>query len=324
VTATSQFIIALGVIVASILLAFGFALTFADLKQYEELEEEKPTAHSDQPAEQHDDESAASCPPHDEAEAKRRKRQKTYRESQARLINITASLNVLTAIAAVAGFLALYVLYGTLIATQRQVVTAEENFEQSRRAAIFETRVEMIKASPELLKEFPKDATAAIDTHFKNFGPTPATEVIEMSSPCLLKGDIPSNFSYRDLGELPHPKRLVPPQGEFIDGVPSRAEDIDAVTTYQASLFVWGTVTYTDVFKKSHFTAFCVKYEATGQIGSDSKSRVQEYEQCSDHNCVDENCPKNLHWGDDDSIDCLNVGPSQPTRVPYPNSQPTP
>lgn len=216
--------------------------------------------------------------------------------------------------------LTLFVIFIYTLINYRLYKETVRTNQASQRAAIFETRVEMIKASPELLKEFPKDATAAISTHFKNFGPTPATDVIEMSSPCLLKGDIPSDFSYRDLRELPHPKRLVPPQEEFIDGVPFRADEVDAVTTYQASLFVWGTVTYIDVFKKRHFTAFCVKYEATGQIGNDSKSRVQEYEQCSYHNCVDENCPKDHYWGPDDSIDCLNVGPS----VRYPNSQPTP
>ena len=120
-TATSQFIIVLGVIFALIWAAFGLALTFADWKQYEELEEEEPAAHSDQPAEHHDDQSATSGVPHDEAEAKRRKRQKAYRESQARLINITAGLNVLTAIAAVAGFGALYMLYGTLVETKNAV-----------------------------------------------------------------------------------------------------------------------------------------------------------------------------------------------------------
>ncbi len=208
------------------------------------------------------------------------------------------------------------IVYTCIMNTSNELT--RQNFEASQRAAIFETRVEMIETSPELLKEFPKDVAASIDTHFKNFGPTPATEVIEMSSPCLLKGDIPSDFSYRDLGELPHPKRLVPPQEEFIDGIPSRVEDIDAALAYQASLFVWGTVTYIDVFKKSHFTAFCVKYEATGQTANDSKSRVQKYEQCPDHNCVDENCPKNHRWGYDDSIDCLNVGPSAPTHVPAP------
>jgi len=124
VTTTSQFIIALGVIFVLIWVAFGFALTFADWKQYEEVEEEEPAAHSDQPAEHLDDQSVTSRAPHDEAEAKRRKRQKAYRESPARLINITAGLNVLSAIAAVAGFGALYMLYGTLVETKNAVTVA--------------------------------------------------------------------------------------------------------------------------------------------------------------------------------------------------------
>lgn len=148
-TATSQFIIALGIIFVLIWVAFGFALTFADWKQYEEVDEEKPAAHGDQPAEHRNDQGSASGAPHDEAEAKRRKRQKAYRESQARLINVAAGLNVLTAIAAIAGFGALYLLYGTLVETKNAVTAAS-----TQAAAAATQAAEAIRTNNQSVAEF--------------------------------------------------------------------------------------------------------------------------------------------------------------------------
>lgn len=187
----------------------------------------------------------------------------------------------------------------------------------TQRAAIFETRVEMIKSNAELLKQFPKNVTASIETHFRNFGPTAGTKVRAVTSACLRSSDPSDDFSYRDLEQIPHVEKLVAPQENFAEGIPSRAEDVDAVLAYKTSLYVWGTVSYLDVFSKPHFTAFCVKYEGTG-ADAGSSGLVQLYEQCPAHNCVDDNCPKNHFWGYNDTIECQNTGPSASTRVPAP------
>jgi hypothetical protein len=157
VSLNAQFALIFALFVMLIVVAFAFALTFADWSEDEEIEKEESAPYSDEPTQQHDDQSTSPSSPDDKAEAKRRKRQKAYRSSQARLINVAAGLNVLTAVAAVAGLVALYILYGTLIATQEQFEASNRPYlftRGSKRNGILVPAIEQLKGSKQSCVNF--------------------------------------------------------------------------------------------------------------------------------------------------------------------------
>ena len=177
----------------------------------------------------------------------------------------------------------------------------------NQRARIFVTSMGMQKKSGSPPPEFPKSVVedAAVIVNFENSGETPATNVLQMTSACIAKYDrIPANFSYRDLNQLQHLPALIPPRSPFNTYIPVSVDYIDDAIKYKRRLFVWGTITYRDIFKQSHITDFCAVYEGAVKP-ADSNSITYNFEQCPTHNCADEECPK--EWGPADQIDCDNA-----------------
>lgn len=142
-TPTAKFEWTLIIIVAAIWLGFALVLTFSDWREHEEVEKTEAASYGDQPAQNQHNSGCAPSSPYDKTEAARGERQKSYRSSQARLINIAAGLNVLTALAAFAGFGALYILYGTLEQTKTATKTAHDEYVASQRPWISIDEIKM-------------------------------------------------------------------------------------------------------------------------------------------------------------------------------------
>jgi len=175
----------------------------------------------------------------------------------------------------------------------------------NQRALIFVTSMELQKKGEPLPEDFPKNVTnGSVIVHFENFGETPGMKVLQKTSVCMRKYDIPDEFTYRDLGQLQHVPALIPPRTTFTTEIPVRPDHIDDAIKYKTSLYVWGTINYIDIFKQPHLTEFCAKYEGAEKT-ADSDSITYNFEQCPTHNCTDADCPKKQ--GYDDSIDCENV-----------------
>jgi|ERR1035437_305439 hypothetical protein len=203
-----------------------------------------------------------------------------------------------------------------------QMRAQNENNQQSlttlQRAFIFDRGADLVQWTEPFLPNIPASAsTNGVIMHFENSGSTAATDIIETSNLCVLQGDISNDFSYTDLPDAgEHRRAFVGPKSTFDSPLGVRPELLDEVGTFKKQLFIWGRVRYLDIFRQPHVTQFCEKY--LGFVKMKNTSTITDYfEQCPAHNCADNDCPK--RWGYVDTIECENVPPQPPTRVPEPS-----
>jgi hypothetical protein len=117
---------------------------------------------------------------------------------------------------------------------------------------------------------------------FRNSGKTPAKQVsLRMQFNPVRQGQA-LKFTY---SEPISSKGFVPPNGTFSSaelspsgGDPVRESEIELIKTGKLRAYLYGVVTYEDIFNRSHWMRFCYF------IGADAKS----YKACNEYNDTDE------------------------------------
>jgi hypothetical protein len=100
-----------------------------------------------------------------------------------------------------------------------------------------------------------------------------------------------------------HKRTFVGPKAAFESYIPIAPDLANRIMTFQTQLFVWGWITYDDIFGSHHRTEYCLRYKGYRKLPDNTV--IWDSEQCAAHNCADKDCGKK--WCDNISIDCENV-----------------
>jgi hypothetical protein len=224
-----------------------------------------------------------------------------YKRRSQRRDRIKVFLETLTAIGVLA--------YGYIAARQLlAMLTANENSKQAledvQRAYFYNSGVEIGSATGEA----PNGQNinyATIFEHYENFGDTPARETTLNQTYCVGKpgvADLPNDFNFAYPTGAKN-RITITPKGKQDGRIKIPIIDLNDVRAQKASLFLWGTIAYKDVFDISHVANFCQHAIGLGWVPSvNGPIMVDTFASCAQHNCEDDDCPK--HWGDNKSFQC--------------------
>ena len=176
--------------------------------------------------------------------------------------------------------------------TQKALTLTREGLIDVQRAFLYATGAEII--------EDPANPTVDhLNIHLQNSGITQARSAVVVGNVCTRATDLPKDFSYPTFTQAPRAGGTIPPKAEPIIIVDLGKSQTQQTKTHQTKMFVWGDLTYRDVFNVKHLTEFCMAYR--GQQGSQTL-----FDPCLKHNCEDDQCP--AQWGtNDDSSNCPAV-----------------
>jgi hypothetical protein len=128
----------------------------------------------------------------------------------------------------------------------------------------------------------------------RNSGQTPARKMFSLANYAVVKENVlPKDFTYPiDKEKFVRQNRyaFVAPKGTAEITIPLPTDTWASIKATENNLFVYGVVTYQDVFNNSHKSLFCWKY-----IGYVSKIETNEigtylFANCPSHNCYDNDC----------------------------------
>lgn len=192
---------------------------------------------------------------------------------------------------------------------------ADKTTRSIQRAFVYSARVDMNTSVP-------GDPADYVGVHIENSGATPARAVRSDANVCVKEGWLPEDFSYPAFIKILPPSSMIPPRGEFVMYSPILKRDTYLVSERRKQLFVWGTITYKDIFGEQHVTQYCWRFSG-GQRAQDTDNRFVGviFEQCAKHYCDDEDCPQ--RWGTNDDAASCPAHVSAPPSPPIP-PQPTP
>jgi len=133
---------------------------------------------------------------------------------------------------------------------------------------------------------------------------------------CFTTEQLPNDF---DFHSLDNPVSTVPvstahmsaPAADFSSHINVPVNWITEIVEDKLNVFVWGEVTYEDIFHQPHITEFC--YFPSGANLMPMGQVLIESDQCDHYNCADQNCPEK--WGDNSKIDCRTIPTKQNTGL---------
>jgi len=135
----------------------------------------------------------------------------------------------------------------------------------------------------------PQGAQRQVEVTFGNSGQTWARNVSTSVNFHLSSQGIPQDFAYPM--EDHSPPVLLPPQGET-ELLKALSEDqFSDVTHGKLMLFVYGEITYQDVFGDHHRTEYM--FQLGGMVKDSNTGQIKTYMfwQGPTHNCADDDCP---------------------------------
>ena len=135
----------------------------------------------------------------------------------------------------------------------------------------------------------PSNAPITLDVTFRNSGQTVARKVITTVDYLVNKDGIPVGFDYpvRTTTAL-HPT-LIPPQTDVHLSENILESDLSDVENQKTFLFVYGEISYVDVFGTSHRTKYCFQYFGY-KLNPVGELENYIFFTGPRHNCTDEDC----------------------------------
>jgi len=173
------------------------------------------------------------------------------------------------------------------VATIGLYCIAKDTLIVSQRAFVYAEKANILGEAPDLKISRPANAKIGIDVVFKNSGQTLSKNQRSTMGTYFTTTGIPDDFKYPI--ELNSRPILLAPQAETQLLRPISETELANVKSGKQLLFVYGDVTYEDVFGKSHKTEYCFQLfgyslKPTGEL--------EEYIFYTGptHNCADEDC----------------------------------
>jgi hypothetical protein len=131
---------------------------------------------------------------------------------------------------------------------------------------------------------------------WENGGTTPTRQAKSEVNWKTFPGDIPADFDFQDVGNVRRNDFFISPKtaGNATETIP--IGDIISAQKGKTRLFVWGWITYRDIFSKTplRLTEFCDELtniqSSTESITDPSANITADFSLCITHNCSDEDC----------------------------------
>jgi hypothetical protein len=144
----------------------------------------------------------------------------------------------------------------------------------------------------------PSSNPALVVVILENSGNTPARDAIVRTNACVKAGELPDDFSYPGYSKPGEhiTKTLIAPKATPQTTVELPDNELGEVFAKTRNLFVWGTVTYSDIFGVVHKSEFCFRYNGFDLNWDNKTIHRTIFGPCDNHNCDDNNCPDK--WGD--------------------------
>jgi hypothetical protein len=184
---------------------------------------------------------------------------------------------------------------------------AKESMQQTERAYVFAIGAEMKRTGSKLRagQKLPEGyASAVFIVHSSNTGNTPARKAITIANSCVRDGALPNDFSYPNWVNASKEGFLLPPKSPVDNYITTTPETVDMIVDGHKTLFLWGVISYFDVFDLPHKTEFCFHY--TGYSLDVKNDQISfSFEQCQRHNCADDDCPES--WGNNSDRASCNI-----------------
>jgi hypothetical protein len=115
-------------------------------------------------------------------------------------------------------------------------------------------------------------------------------------------GDMPPDFVFVDIGQPSPGAGFVPPKSSILSThLPIEAAILEATRVKQIRLYIWGWVTYRDIFDSTddRETQFCFELDRVDgdpydiPTAQDEKARIVfNFRICGRYNCADDDCNK--------------------------------
>jgi hypothetical protein len=186
---------------------------------------------------------------------------------------------------------------------------SRENMVISQRAVIISGDITIRGALGYKLGQVP-EADIEINASFMNTGATFARRVdIKMNS-CIRTSDLPEEFSfpYSGLPDNQVSHALIGPKSTARTHINLSKNDLIAIQREEKYLFVYGEVTYFDVWGFRHKIQMCEQYNGY-DFNNAGKITKYNFVTCEHHNCDDNDCPEK--WGNP-NITCDYESPKNP------------
>jgi hypothetical protein len=194
-------------------------------------------------------------------------------------------------------FVAFLFAIGYACVTYCQWRDANRNFTIEQRAFVYLKEI-LIVGDGSLPSTQVPDKPARVVIDVENSGATFARDVTAEAGMCAVGGKLPSDFSF------PTPIRsdplLIAPRGPGQISFDVNSNVLNKAELGNWVLYVWGTITYRDIFGAKHLTAFSQAYK--GWVATKDGTAIEKHIFGSAdyrHNCQDEDCPK--EWGNNPS-----------------------
>ena len=167
-----------------------------------------------------------------------------------------------------------------------------ENVEVVQRALVFfDGQVAAIKRTTDK-----RNTALTLVMPWQNTGVTPAMNGKARVNWLVIPQALPDNFAFPDLGNVKPRQFDIPPRafGNGTADVP--IEFIEKAKNKGFRMYVWGWITYDDMFKGTtkHLNEFCdeiVNIKSDPDDITDPKANITwESSLCGEHNCTDERC----------------------------------
>jgi hypothetical protein len=174
--------------------------------------------------------------------------------------------------------------------SQNIFTTTQDQFRVAQRAFI-STKGVIIQGAEGIKLGVKPKGYPEIDVIYENSGQTPASKVIVDFDYCVISGELPEKFNFQHIpeskvivGEASVGPRL---ENSFFHKIPT--DDLIDIQVLKKNLFVYGQISYSDIFKNSHKTQFC--FRSNGILYDDAGIiRAYAFIHCKKHNCADEDC----------------------------------
>ena len=131
---------------------------------------------------------------------------------------------------------------------------------------------------------------------WENSGTTPTRNAVSQFNWQAWPSELPKGFDFPDLPSLAKRIFVIGPKGVASGPLVIPIADMDSVRKRQSRLFVWGWITYHDIFEgtRTRLTEFCTEVTNVTSSVEDITDQTTNISWqsiiCPDHNCYDEDC----------------------------------
>jgi len=187
--------------------------------------------------------------------------------------------------------IAVFAVFSSVAAIGLYFVT-RETLQVSQRAFVYSKEV-FIVGDGGKPGQSPADKPALIVITWDNSGETPARHVVPNVNFCARPGELPKDFSYPS--EPRNVRFFIAPKAQAQTTISLPTDVLNGVETFKQRLWVYGDITYQDVFGHWHKTEFASVYGGFVLKSDGGEIEKHIFNKTEQHNCADDDCPRT--WG---------------------------